>query len=504
MCQSFAFDNKRYLEQQRQAIISRAEQGAGRLYLEFGGKLIGDFHAARVLPGYDPNVKIQLLRQLQEKADIIICIHADAIEKKKIRADFGITYDKAALKLIDDLRENNISVTAIVITRYSGQTAASAFQKRLQRHGLQVFLHQEIPGYPNHIEEVVSEEGFGRNPYIPVTRPLVVVTGPGPCSGKMATCLNQIYHESQQGDTARYAKFETFPVWNLPLNHPLNIAYEAATADLLDNNAIDNFHYDACGRMAVNYNRDLQTFPLLRGLLNRITGNNAKYQSPTDMGVNCISSGICDDEAIQQAAREEIIRRFFQYYAAMQSGQGDEKAFVRVEEILHKANLRPEDRSVVKAARQTALDCEAAGKGDDGIYCGAAIRLRDSTIITGKNSPLMHSAASMILNAGKHLAQLPDSQHLLLPDILESVANFKNGLGTHKRVGLDLSETLIALVVSASRDSYAKRALDCLHLLEHCDVHLSHIPGGGDEAALRHLGCSYTYDPVSPTRNLFV
>jgi uncharacterized protein (UPF0371 family) len=255
--------------------------------------------------------------------------------------------------------------------------------------------------------------------------------------------------------------------------------------------------------MAVNYNRDLQTFPLLQGLLSRITGSNAKYQSPTDMGVNCITSGFCDDKAIQQAAREEIIRRFFQYYAAMQSGQGDEKTFERIEEILHKANLRPEDRKVVKAARQTALDCEAAGKGDNGIYCGAAIRLRDGTIITGKNSPLMHSAASMILNAGKHLAQLPDSQHLLLPEIMESVANFKNGLGTRKRVGLDLSETLIALVVSASRDSYAKRALDCLHLLEHCDVHLSHIPGGGDEAALRHLGCSYTYDPISPTRNLF-
>jgi uncharacterized protein (UPF0371 family) len=503
MCQTPAFDNAKYLALQRQAIIDRADQGDGRLYLEFGGKLIGDFHAARVLPGYDPNVKIQLLRQLQEKADIIICIHADAIEKKKIRADFGITYDKAALKLIDDLRANDIYVTAIVITRYSGQAAASAFQKRLQRHGLQVFLHQEISGYPNHIEEVVSEEGFGCNPYIPVTRALVVVTGPGPSSGKMGTCLNQIYHETRRGDTARYAKFETFPVWNLPLNHPINIAYEAATADLSDNNAIDNFHYDAYGVVAVNYNRDLQTFPLLRGLLNRITGNNAKYQSPTDMGVNCISAGISDDQKIRQAASEEIIRRFFQYYAALQVGQGDEKTFLRIEEILHKANLRPEDRSVVKAARQTALDCEATGKGDDGIYCGAAIRLRDGTIITGKNSPLMHSAASMILNAGKHLAQLPDSQHLLLPEIMESVANFKTGLGSSKRVGLDLSETLIALVVSASRDSYAKRALDCLHLLEQCDVHLSHIPGGGDEAALRHLGCSYTYDPISPTKNLF-
>ncbi|MFA6930580.1 MAG: DUF1846 domain-containing protein [Lentisphaeria bacterium] len=503
MPQSFAFDNNQYLAQQRQAIISRAEQGNGRLYLEFGGKLIGDFHAARVLPGYDPNVKIRLLQQLQEKADIILCIHAEAIEKKKIRADFGIPYDKAVLKLIDDLRENNIAVTAIVITRFSGQATALAFQQRLQRYGLKVFLHQKISGYPNEFEEVVSPEGFGQNPYIPVTRPLVVVTGPGPCSGKMATCLNQIYHESQQGQAARYAKFETFPVWNLPLNHPLNIAYEAATADLSDNNAIDNFHYDAYGIVSINYNRDLQTFPLLRTLLNRITGNHNGYQSPTDMGVNCISSGICDDPAIQQAAREEIIRRYFQYYAALQSGQGDEKTFLRSEEILHKADLRPEDRKVVKAARQTAKDCEAAGKGDDGIFCGAAIRLRDGTIISGKNSPLMHSPASMILNAGKHLAELPESQHLLLPDILESVANFKKGLGSSKRAGLDLSETLIALVVSASRDLYAKRALDCLHLLEHCDVHLSHIPGGGDEAGLRHLGCSYTYDPISPTRNLF-
>ena len=503
MSENFAFDNQKYLEQQRLAIISRAEEGEGRLYLEFGGKLINDFHAARVLPGYDPNVKLQLLRQLQEKADIIICIHAEDIEKKKMRADFGISYDKAALKLIDDLRDNGIAVTAIVITRFSSQSAALVFKKRLQKHGLPVYLHEEIPGYPQRLDDVVSPSGFGSNPYIPVKRSLVVLTGPGPSSGKMATCLNQIYHEAQKGQKARYAKFETFPVWNLPLSHPVNIAYEAATADVFDSNAMDHFHYEAYVVAAVNYNRDLQAFPLLRTLLTKITGSNEGYQSPTDMGVNCIKSGFIDDKAIQQAAREEIIRRFFQYYAALQAGQVDDKVFTRIEEIMHKANLRPEDRDVVRAARQCAADCEGAGKGDSGIYCGAAIRLRDGTIVSGKNSPLMHSAASMILNAGKYLAKLPDSQHLLLPDILESVAKFKTGLGSHKRVGLDLSETLIALVVSASRDSYAKRALDCLHLLKHCDVHLSHVPGAGDEAGLRHLGCSYTYDPIAASRKLF-
>ena len=498
-----AFSNEKYLEAQAAAIRTRSHSGEGRLYLEFGGKLIGDFHAARVLPGFDPDVKLRLLRQLATAADIIICIHAEDIERKRIRADFGITYDNAALKLIDDLRANGIEVTAIVITRFNGQPAAVAYKERLERHGLKVYLHQSIDGYPNKLDRIASPEGFGANPYIPVTQQLVVVTGPGPNSGKMATCLNQMYHEYQQGRAARYAKFETFPVWNLPLNHPVNIAYESATADLRDNNAIDNFHFDAYQIPAVNYNRDLQAFPLLRAMLTKISGSSAGYQSPTEMGVNCIAAGIVDDAAVRKAAEMEIIRRYFQYDAEYHLGRASEATVLRADELIQKANLKTTDRPVVAAAREAVKRCEAEKKGDGGIYCGAAIQLDDGTIMTGVNSSLMHSSVAMILNAASYLAGIPRGQHLLLPDILESVASFKTGLGTSSRTSINLSEALIILVASASRDLYAKRALDALTRLNHCDVHLSHLPGRGDEAGLRHLGISYTYDPLPPTRKLF-
>ncbi len=497
------FSNDLYLQAQTAAIRKRVEGGAGRLYIEFGGKLLGDFHASRVLPGFDPNVKLRLLQNLATDADLIICIHADDIERKRIRADFGITYDNAALKLIDDLRARGIEVTAVVITRYSGQPAAAEFKERLERHGMSVYLHRSIDGYPREADKIATEEGFGANPYIQVTRPLVVVTAPGPNSGKLATCLNQMYHELRRGNAARYAKFETFPVWNLPLEHPVNLAYESATADLKDNNALDNFHFAAYGIPAVNYNRDLQAFPLLRTLLNLITGSTAGYQSPTDMGVNCIAAGIVDDAAVRAAAEGEIIRRYFQYDAEFHLGRCSEETVRRALEVVQKAGLNTMDRKVVSAAREAARVCEAQQRGDGGIYCGAAIQLEDGTIVTGKNSSLMHSAAAMILNAAKHLAKIPDGQHLLLPDIMESVSTFKHGLGTSERVSLNLSETLIMLVVSAARDIYAKRALDVLPLLNHCDVHLSHLPGHGDEVGLRHLGCSYTYDTLAPTKKLF-
>lgn len=498
-----AFDNEKYLNSQRSAILKRVNSGDGRLYLEFGGKLMGDFHAARVLPGFDPDVKLRLLQQLAPKADIIICIHAEDIQRKRMRADFGISYDNASMKLIDDLRARGIEVTAVVITRFSGQPAALTYKERLERHRIPVFLHRSIDGYPNEIEHIASPDGFGANPYVPVTQPLVVVTAPGPNSGKMGICLSQIYHEFQRGTRARYAKFETFPVWNLPLNHPVNIAYESATADLNDNNALDNFHIEAYGVPAVNYNRDLQAFPLLKALLDRITGGHAGYRSPTDMGVNCIADGIVDDAAVQAAARDEIVRRFFQYEAEFHLGKIPESTVQRALELVQKAGLKTTDRAVVAAARQEAVACEQKRKGDGGIYCGAAIRLPDGTIVTGKNSSLMHSAVAMILNAAKHLAGIPEQQHLLMPDILESVANFKHGLGTSQRVGLNLSEAMTVLVVSAARDVYAKAALEVLPMLNHCDVHLSHMPGHGDEVGLRHLGCSYTYDPIPPTRKLF-
>ncbi|MBR0458556.1 MAG: DUF1846 domain-containing protein [Victivallales bacterium] len=499
-----AFDNERYLKAQKERILERVNTTSHRLYLEFGGKLIGDLHAARVLPGYDPNVKIRLLQQLSDQADIIVCIHAADIQSGRRRADLGITYDRDAMRLIDDLRSRGVDVTAVVITRFNGEPAAAEFQKRLERHNIRVYLHKSIHGYPADIDHVVSDEGFGANPWIEVTRPLVVVTGPGPNSGKMGTCLSQIYHEARQGHISQYAKFETFPVWNLPLLHPVNIAYEAATANLKDANAIDSFHFEAYGKTSVNYNRDLQAFPLLRAVLNRLTGGKCPYQSPTDMGVNCIATGIVDDAAVQQAANLEIARRYFQCYADCQLGRGDQETLDRMREITVKANIDPQERAVVKAARAAAEEGRARGKGSQGIFCGAAMQLPDGTIVTGKNSPLMHAASSMVLNAIKKLAGIPDGLHLLLPEILESVASFKDNLGAVRSPGLDVGEALIALVVSANTNPGAKIALEHIQTLARCDVHLTHIPSPGDESGLRRLGCSLTFDPVAPTKNLFL
>ena len=502
--QSPAFDNDKYLEAQKSEILKRVNASKDRLYLEFGGKLINDSHAARVLPGYDPNVKIRLLKELSDDADIIICIHATDIAEHKMRGDLGITYDKDALRLIDDLRSRGIDVTGVVITRFKGEAAAIAFQKRLERNGIPVYLHAGIEGYPMDVDHVVSDSGFGANPYIKVSRRLVVVTGPGPNSGKMGTCLSQMYHDYKRGTVAHYAKFETFPVWNLPLNHPVNLAYEAATADLRDMNAMDFFHFDAYGKTTVNYNRDLQAFPLLRTVLQRIAGAECWYKSPTDMGVNCVAQGIIDDAAVREAANREIVRRYFQTFADYKLNRANAMTISRMQEVCAKANLNPEARDVVVASRKAAEDCREAGKGNKGIFCGAAIKLDDGTIITGKNSPLMHAASSMVINAIKRLAGIPDDHKLLLPEILESVANFKDSLGALRSPGLDVSEVLIVLVVSANTDASAKHALECLNGLRNCDMHLTHIPSAGDEAGLRRLGCSFTYDPLPPTKNLFM
>ncbi|MBR6472095.1 MAG: DUF1846 family protein [Victivallales bacterium] len=497
------FDNEKYLTAQTEQILKRVNAGQGRLFLEFGGKLIGDFHAARILPGFDPDVKLHLLEKLAAQADILICINADDIEHQRVRADFGITYDNASLKLIDDLRAHGIDVTAVIVNRYHGQPSVKAYQDRLARHGIKVYLWGDIAGYPNNIEHVVSPEGFGAQEYVPVTKPLVVVTAPGPNSGKMNVCLTEMYHEAKLHGAARYAKFETFPVWNLPLSHPVNIAYESATADLMDNNAMDNFHFDAYGIAAVNYNRDLQAFPLLRTLITKITGSTEGYQSPTDMGVNCVAQGIVDDAKVREAANQEIIRRYFQYNADFHLGHATEQTVQRAEDLIHKAGLETTDRKVVAAAREAARRCEEEHGGDNGVCCGAAIQLPDGSIVTGKNSSLMHSTAAMILNAAKKLAGIPDDRHLLPEDIMNSVAVFKNDLRNNQRVSLNLSEALIVLIVSAARDSAAKWALDALPRLKRCDVHLSHLPGSGDAAGLRRLGISFTYDPLQPTKKLF-
>jgi len=345
-----AFDNDKYIDEQASYIRERMKRFEGRLYLEFGGKLLADFHAARVLPGYDPNVKIRLLKELERDAEIVLCIHAGAIEHRKIRADYGITYDADAMRLIDDLGEWGLSVSAVVITRWEGQPAAKAFRTKLENRGVAVYVHEPTKGYPTDVERIVSEEGYGANPRIAITKPLVVVTGPGPGSGKMATCLSQVYHDRLIGDRAMYAKFETFPIWSLPLKHPVNIAYEAATLDLRDFNLIDPFHLEATGEVAVNYNRDVESFPILKGILDRITGEPEAYRSPTEMGVNRAGFAIVDDEAAREAARQEVVRRYLRCAAEYMMGLADKASLDKADLLLKELGIGPEYRPVVPAA----------------------------------------------------------------------------------------------------------------------------------------------------------
>jgi uncharacterized protein (UPF0371 family) len=501
---SIGFDSERYLAEQTQAIIERVEKCDNKLYLEFGGKLIFDYHAARVLPGFDPNIKLRLLQKLKNKADIVLCVYAGDIERRKIRADFGIAYDAATLKLIDDLRDRGIEITAIVITRFANQPAATIFKKKLERRGIKVYTHAATRGYPSEVDLIVSDEGYGANEYIKTKNPLVLVTGPGPGSGKLATCLSQLYHDYRRGHKSGYAKFETFPIWNLPLKHPVNIAYEAATADLKDINMIDPFHLEAYGEVAINYNRDVEAFPLLKRILEKITGAEAMYRSPTDMGVNKAGFGIVDDEAVKEASRQEIIRRYFRYDCEYILGLEEKETTQRVELIMEELALKPEDRPVVAPARQAAEEAQQKKKGHEGFYCGAALELRDGTIVTGKNFALMHASSSLILNAIKKLAEIPDKIHLLSPNIVESIGSLKKQVLNAKAVSLDLGETLIALAISAATNPSAQLAMEKLKELEGCEVHLTHIPTPGDEAGLRRLGVNITSDPNFSSNSLFV
>jgi uncharacterized protein (UPF0371 family) len=497
------FDSELYLEQQTAAILNRVNGSKGKLYLEFGGKLLFDYHAARVLPGFNPNVKMQLLQRLKDQAEVLLCIYAGDIEKKKMRADFGITYDTDALKTIDELGEWNVTVRAVVITRFENQPAASSFKNKLERRGIRVYTHRATKGYPTDVDTIVSAEGYGANPGIETERPIIVVTGPGPGSGKLATCLSQLYHEHQRGCQAHYAKFETFPIWNLPLTHEVNAAYEAATAELKDVNLIDHFHLDAYGHPTVNYNRDIEAFPLLRRILERITGRSSCYQSPTDMGVNRAGFGIIDDGACRAAARQEIIRRYFNYACEYAMGLVDREAVNRVELLMRGLGLSPADRLVVPAAHAAAREAEAQGKGNNGFFCGAALELKDGRIITGKNSPLMHAASSVILNAVKTLANIPERMHLLPPLVTSSLSRFKKDVLQGKMTSLDLEETLIALSISAPLNPAAEAALNHLKDVIGCDLHLSHIPSPGDAAGLRKLGIYTTSEPEFASKYLF-
>ncbi len=504
MPQRYGFDNERYLREQTEAILERVRRFDNKLYLEFGGKLLFDHHAARVLPGYDPNVKMRLLQQLGDQAEILLCIHAGAIERKKMRADFGITYDADALRLIDEVRDREIAVCGVVITRFDDQPSAVLFRNKLERRGVPVYTHRATRGYPTDVNRIVSPEGYGANAFIPTTRPLVVVTGPGPGSGKLATCLNQMYHEHLRGARSGYAKFETFPIWNLPLNHPVNVAYEAATADLRDVNMIDPFHLEAYGGTAINYNRDIEAFPVLRKILERITGGEAVYRSPTDMGVNRAGAGIVDDAAVRDAAAQEVIRRYFRYACEYAMGLTEKPTVERAERLMETLHIRPEDRVVVAPARRSAEGARAAGKGNEGIYCGAAIELRDGVIVTGRNSPLMHAASSLVLNAAKRLAGVPDSMHVLSPTVTETVGGFKRNILGKRSVSLDLDETLIGLAMSSATNPLAQLCVEKLKELRGCDVHMTHMPPPGDEAGLRQLGIHLTSDPNFPSKDLFL
>jgi uncharacterized protein (UPF0371 family) len=497
------FDNERYLQQQTKSILERAARFEDKLYLEFGGKILYDYHASRVLLGFDPNVKMRLLQKIKDRADIVLCIYAGDIARKKLRADFGITYDADALKLIDDLGDWGIDILAVVITRFANQPAAVIFKNGLERRSIRVYTHQYTKGYPTDVDMVVSDEGYGANEYIETDKPIVVVTGPGPGSGKLATCLSQLYHEYKRGVRAGYAKFETFPIWNLPLKHPVNVAYEAATADIGDFNLIDPFHLEAQNSKAVNYNRDVETFPVLKRILERIQGYESIYCSPTEMGVNMAGFGIIDDDAVREAAKQEVIRRYFRYSCEYIMGFTEKRTVEKTELLMEELGLRPEDRRTVLPAREASRKAQQEGKGNEGIFCGAAIELPGGEIITGKNSPLIHASSSLILNAVKTLAGIPDHIHLLSPQIIESIGSFKRDVFGAKSISLDLEETLIAMSISAPTNPTTQVAMEQLKKLKGCEMHLTHIPTPGDEGGLRKLGINLTTEPNYATTNLF-
>jgi len=498
------FDNDKYLREQTSAILERVNRFNHKLYLEFGGKILYDYHAARVLPGFDPNVKMRLLQILKDKIDVILCIHAGAIERRKIRADFGITYDVDALKTIDDFRDWGIDITAVVITRYQNQSPAKAFKNKLELRGIKVYLHYPTIGYPTDVDLIVSDQGYGANEYIRTTNPIVIVTGPGPGSGKLATCLCNLFHEHKNGVRAGYAKFETFPIWDLPVDHMVNLAYEAATVDLQDRVLIDEHHFKAYNIKTANYNRDIEAFHLLKRIIEKITGGESMYQSPTDMGVNRASAGIVNDSIITEASYQEIIRRYFRSAVEYAMGLVDKDTLNRIIKIMNDTGAKVEDRKVVVPARKAAKDAEKNGKGNEGIYCGAAIELHDGTIITGKNSGLMHASSSLILNATKHLAGLPDKMYLLPENIIDSVTHLKKDILNGKMVSLDVDESLIVLGISALSNPAAKMALENLKLLRNCEVHLTHIPTPGDEAGWRKLNVNLTCDPEYSSKSLFI
>ncbi len=487
------FDNQKYLQLQSEHIKERISQFGGKLYLELGGKLFDDYHASRVLPGFEPDSKIKMLTQLADRAEVVIVINAADIEKNKARSDLGITYEADVLRLIDAFRARNLHVGNVVITQYAGQYAADVFRRRLIDMGLRVAIHYPISGYPSNLSLIVSDDGYGKNDYIETERPLVIVTAPGPGSGKMATCLSQLYHEYKRGVSAGYAKFETFPIWNLPLKHPVNLAYEAATADLKDVNTIDPFHLEAYGKTAVNYNRDVEAFPLLQNILEKITGK-CPYKSPTDMGVNMAGFCITDDSAVCDAAREEIIRRYYAAKCDRVLCKVDDETVYRCEMVMSQAGITSAYRRVVAPAVETAAE---TGKP------AVCIQMPDGKLITGKTSNLLGSSSAALLNAIKYIAGIDDSVKLLSAEVIEPVQRLKTEfLGNHNP-RLHTDETLIALSVCAASDETAKKALAALPKMRGLELHSSVVLPAVDASTFKKIGLNCTCEPVYETKKLY-
>lgn len=488
------FDNEKYLEMQSTHIRERINQFDNKLYLEFGGKLFDDFHASRVLPGFKPDSKLRMLKQLSNHAEIIIVISAEDIEKNKIRGDLGITYVSDVLRLMSEYQKHGLYVGSVVITKYGGQSSADLFKNRLEKLNIKVYRHLMIPGYPSNVPFIVSDEGYGKNEYIKTTKPLVVVTAPGPGSGKMAVCLSQLYQEHRRGICAGYAKFETFPVWNLPLKHPVNLAYEAATADLNDINMIDPFHLDAYGKTTVNYNRDVEIFPVLNAMFERIYGK-SPYKSPTDMGVNMAGNCICDDDACKEASRQEIIRRYFDALRRLLLGLCPDSEVLKIEMLMNQQDINVHDRSVVDAALARAKETGTPA---------AAILLQDNRIITGKTSNLLGASAALLLNALKELAGIDHEQHVISPDAIEPIQKLKTQYLGSTNPRLHTDEVLIALSVSAASDNLAQLALDQIPKLKGCQVHTSVMVSSVDIKQFKKLSIHATFEAKYEKKPVFI
>ena len=485
------FDNEKYLKMQSEHIKERIALFGNKLYLEFGGKLFDDFHASRVLPGFQPDSKLKMLLQLKDQAEVVIVISADDIESNKVRNDYGITYDVDVLRLIDVFHSFGLLVGSVVINKFNGQNSAIKFRERLDNLGIKSYIHYNIPGYPSDIATIVSDEGYGKNDYIETQRPLVIVTAPGPGSGKMATCLSQIYHEHKRGINAGYAKFETFPIWNLPLKHPVNIAYEAATADLNDVNMIDPFHLEAYGETTVNYNRDVEIFPVLNAMFEQILGE-SPYKSPTDMGVNMAGNCIIDDEACREASKQEIIRRYYQEMCNIKRGNGNNNALYKLELLMKQVSISPNERTVVNAALQREADTG---------HPAVAIELPDGKIVTGKTSDLLGSSAAALMNALKELGGIDHDLHLIAPSAIEPIQTLKTDYLGSKNPRLHTDEILIALSMCAADDINAKHTLAQIPKLKQCEVHSSVLLSSVDEQVFKRLGVHLTCEPKYETND---